>query len=67
MKLQLLVPQYHETDAEVKPLIDSVAIQQGIDMSEVGVVIVNDGSDVKLSQEFLDSYPFKIEYYDGPH
>lgn len=67
MKLQLLVPQYHETDAEVKPLLDSVAIQQGIDMSEVGVVIVNDGSDIKLTQDFLDSYPFKIEYYDAPH
>ena len=65
LKLQLLIPQYKETDDVIKPMLDSVAIQQGIDLSEVGVVIVNDGTDVKLSQKFLDSYPFKIEYYQA--
>jgi len=65
--LDFLVPQYKETDEEVKPLLDSLAIQQNIDFDEIGVIIVNDGTDVYLSDELLNSYPFKVEYYKEEH
>ena len=55
MKLQILIPQYKETEEVIKPLLDSLAIQQNIDFNELGAIICNDGSDVHLSQEFLDS------------
>ncbi len=67
MKLQILVPQYKETDDIVKPLLDSITIQQNVPMDEIGVVICNDGSDVFLTDDLLSSYPFKIEYYHEPH
>lgn len=67
MKLQILIPQYHETDDVVKPLLDSIAIQQNAPFSEIGVIICNDGSDVFLSDELLTSYPFQIEYHKEPH
>ena len=67
MKLQILVPQYEETDSIIKPLLDSIAIQQSIDFNEVGVIIVNDGSDVRLSKELLISYPYTIDYYLNDH
>ena len=67
MKLQILVPQYEETDEIVKPLLDSIALQQNIDFDEIGVIIVNDGSEVKLSNELLTSYPYTIEYIQNPH
>ena len=67
MKLQILIPQYKETDEIVKPLLDSIAIQQSINFEEVGVIICNDGSDIFLTENFLNSYPFKIEYYKEPH
>ena len=67
MKLQILIPQYEETDEIIKPLLDSIALQQNVDFKEVGVIIVNDGSEIKLSKEFLESYPYKIEYYQNPH
>jgi len=67
MKLQILIPQYKETDEVIKPLLDSIAIQQSVDFGEIGVIICNDGSDVKLSESFLSSYPFPIEYYEEPH
>lgn len=66
-KLDILVPQYKETDEVVKPLLDSIAIQQSVDFSEIGVVIVNDGSDVFLSDSLLSSYPFSVEYYKEEH
>lgn len=67
MRLQILIPQYKETDEVIKPLLDSIAIQQSVSFDEVGVIIVNDGSDVFLSDDLLESYPFKIEYYKEPH
>lgn len=36
-------------------------------MNEIGAIIVNDGSNVYLSDEFLQSFPFKIEYYKEEH
>ena len=49
MKLQILVPQYKETDEIIKPLLDSIEVQQNVDLAnDVGVIIVNDGTDVHL-------------------
>lgn len=67
MKLQILIPQYKETDDIVKPLLDSIALQQCVDMNEIGVIICNDGTDVYLSDELLNSYPYKIDYYKCQH
>lgn len=66
-KLQILIPQYKETDDIIKPLLDSIAIQQNVPMEKIGVIICNDGSDIFLSDDFLDGYPFDIEYHKEPH
>lgn len=67
MKLQILIPQYKETDEVVKTLLDSVAIQQNVDFKEIGIIICNDGTEVHLSDELLNSYPFTVEYHLEPH
>lgn len=68
MKLQILVPQYKETDDIIKPLLDSIEVQQNVDLkNEVGVIIVNDGTDVHLSEELLSRYTFPIEYHLNEH
>lgn len=67
MKLQILIPQYNETEEVIKPLLDSIALQQNIDFNDIGVIIVNDGSNIQLSRDFLDKYNFKIEYYINEH
>ena len=67
MKLQFLIPHYKETFAEVKPLLDSIALQQVVDMKELGVVIVDDGPDsVKLDKDELNKYPFDVIYDQAP-
>lgn len=63
MKLQILIPQYQETDEVIKPLLDSIAMQQRVDFDEIGVIICNDGSDVRLSTKLIKSYPFRVDYY----
>ena len=67
MKLQILIPQYRETDDIIKPLLDSIAIQQNVDFREIGVIICNDGTDVHLSDKLLRAYPFDIQYHLEPH
>ena len=67
MKLSILIPQYKETEEQVKPLLDSIALQQNIDFNEIEVVIVNDGTDVILSEDFIDSYPFTVNYFINEH
>ena len=60
--LDILVPQYKETDAIIKPLLDSIAVQHNANFQEIGVIIVNDGTDVRLSKELLTSYPCKCYF-----
>lgn len=68
MKLQILIPQYKETDEIIKPLLDSIEVQQNVDLqNDVGVIIVNDGSDVRLTQELFNRYSFPIEYHIVKH
>ena len=67
MKMQILVPQYKEDDQVISPLLNSIAIQQGIDFDDLEVIIVNDGSDIFLTDEFIDSFPYKIHYYKSQH
>lgn len=69
MRLQILISQYDkETDKVVKPLLDSIALQQNVDLAnEVGVIIVNDGSDTELDRAKLDAYPFEIQYFKTEH
>lgn len=67
MKLQILIPQYKETEEIIKPLLDSIALQQNVDFEDIGVIICNDGTNVRLSEEFLTSYPYKIDYYICEH
>lgn len=66
MKLQILVPQYKETDEVIKPLLDSLEVQQ-VDKNEFSVIIVNDGSDVHLTEDLFKRYSFKIDYYLNSH
>lgn len=66
MKLQILVPQYKETDEVIKPLLDSLEVQQ-VDKNEFSVIIVNDGSDVLLTENLFKRYSFKIDYYLNEH
>lgn len=69
MKLQIIVPHYKETVSDMRPLFDSIAIQQSVDFSEIGVIIVYDGDEAtELPVEEWDrTYPFLIEHLHVEH
>ena len=65
--LSILVPYYNEGEEVIKPLLDSIKFQQNIDFNEIEVVICKDGEDGQgLSKEFLDNYPYDIQYHIEP-
>lgn len=67
MKLQILIPQYKETENDMRNLLESIALQQNVDFNELGVIITNDGTDIRLSEDFINSFPYHIDYYLNEH
>lgn len=67
MKLQFLIPHYKETEDVIQPLLDSIKNQIGIDFTDIGAIIVSDGSLVELTDQFLNKYPFKIQHIKSEH
>lgn len=66
-KLQILVPQYKESEIILSKLLDSIELQQNINMKDIGVIIVNDGSDIILNDLFFKKYSFDIDYFLNKH
>ena len=64
MKFSILIPHYDEGFEIIKPLLDSIAIQQNIDFSTLEVVIADDAKGRPLSKSRMNGYryPFTIRY-----
>ena len=56
MKLSIIIPQYNEGEKIIFPLLSSIDNQLGINFSDIEIVIVNDHSEVILSESFLSSF-----------
>ena len=53
MFLDIIIPQYLEKDDKIDLLLSSINRQRGVDFNEIGIIIINDFSDVKISKELL--------------
>lgn len=67
MKLDIIVPHYKEPWETCQYLFDSIALQRGMDMEDIKVIIVNDGNDVILDDTLFNKYPFEINYVIKEH
>lgn len=56
MLLDIIIPQYNEDENVIKYLLNSINNQKDVDFSQVKITIVNDCSNVKLSDSFLNSF-----------
>ena len=67
-KLSILIPQYNEDEKIVCRLLDSIKIQQRVNLDDIEVLILNDGNkDTIISDDVLNSYPFDVKYFIGDH
>lgn len=62
--LSIIIPHFNEDENIIKNLLDSIAIQQNIDLrNEIEVIICSDGpNSAHLSDEFLGKYTFEIRH-----
>ena len=68
MKLQILISQYNENEKILANLLNSIMIQQGVNIQEdIEVIIGNDGSETILSEDFLNKFSFQIQYLRFEH
>lgn len=72
MILSVVIPQYKEDDHAVRRLLNTIDYQLNVNWDEVEVIIVNDHSDVILSDKMLNSFEnikpkyIKLERNVGP-
>lgn len=56
MLLDIIIPQYSESDNVMKELLDSINNQINIDFKDIRITIVNDYSNVLISDDLINSY-----------
>lgn len=66
MTLELIVPHYKEPWETCKYLFDSIALQRGVSLSNIHVIVVNDG-DCLLDDGVFEGYPYSVEYLVKEH
>ena len=66
MTLDLIVPHYKEPWETCKYLFDSIALQRGVSLSNIHVIVVNDG-DCLLDDGVFEGYPYSVEYLVKEH
>ncbi len=78
MKLSILIPHYKETADVIKPLLDSIALQQSVDLQkDVEVIICHDGPEAHAftfnrleadnPYDIPQTYPFTIHQVRQEH
>lgn len=66
-RLDCLVPIYDEGQETIKPLLDSIAIQQRVDFDDIGVIVCCDGGPTILTDDFMSQYSYHIEFHMCDH
>ena len=54
--LSVIIPQYKEDDHAVRRLLNTIDYQLNVNWDDIEVIIVNDHSDIKLSEKMLNSF-----------
>lgn len=67
MTLDIIVPHYKEPWSLCRYLFDSIALQRGVVLDQVKVILVNDGDACVLDASAWADYPYKVDYIVKPH
>ncbi len=54
--LDIIIPQYKENEKLIKRALDSINCQLGVDFNEIGIIMINDHSNVLVSDKLINSY-----------
>ncbi len=54
--LEIIIPQYKKDDALIDRLLSSINKQKNVDFNDIEITLINDASDVIISQELINKY-----------
>lgn len=66
MTLDIIVPHYREPWEVCSYLFDSIALQRGVSLNNIRVIVVNDG-DCLIDEANFKKYSYRIEYLVKEH
>ena len=67
MKLEIIVPHYKEPYSTIRPLLESINTQTGVNWDDVRVCIVNDGEDGMIPDRYLRGFNYTVWYDSKAH
>lgn len=66
-KLDIIIPHYHESVEMMRPMFDMLKLQRNVKWTDFKVLIVNDGEDCALPEDFGKDMPFRVRQLTVPH
>ena len=62
--MDIIIPQSHEIEEDIKNLLNSLNIQKNVDFNEIGIIIVNNHSKCQIRKGMLRNYhKLQTSYY----
>lgn len=67
MRLSVIITHYREPWEVLKPLLDSIAMQRGINWEDLEVLLVQDGPGGQITEDRFDYLPYEVTPVVLPH
>ena len=65
--LDIIITHYKEPGVLGRNLFDSIEMQRDFRFDDLGVILVNDGEDYELDEEYFGGYHYRIHQMSIPH
>ena len=65
--LDIIVTHYTEPENVYRKFFDMLDLQRGIDFNDIRVIVVNDGEECRIPDEFFDGRPYRVDQYTIEH
>ena len=66
-KLDIIIPHYHEPASMLDPMFAMLKLQRNVLMTDFRVMIINDGEECALPEDFGRDMPFEVKVRTIPH
>ena len=66
-KLDIIIPHYREPVSIMDPMLGILKLQRNVDFNDFRVLVINDGEDIEMPDDFGADCPFEVEVISIPH
>lgn len=65
--LDIIVTHYNEPESVYGKFFSMLALQRGVDFNDIRVIVVNDGEECRIPDEFFDGMPYRVDNFTITH